>query len=134
MSIACSGTLGNAPHALTAWLLEQNYPECNRTAIVAHVEREGTLAGLVDRQLLDPEDEATATEVFVEALPAVPQTDPAWCDGGMEYTLPDAELEAIDAPSTGEARWLALMWSGMPPRHQISDDELGMLAGGLPLG
>jgi hypothetical protein len=88
--------LGQAPRALAAWLLEANYTAFARERIVEHVTCHGTLAGLVEIELLDAEDEATATEVFVEALPAVPQTGREWCDP-MEWTLPDAELEAIDA-------------------------------------
>jgi hypothetical protein len=84
---------GQAPRALAAWLLSQDYTAHARERIVAHTLREGTLTGCPE---LDPEDEATATEVFVEALPAVPQTGREWCDP-MEWTLPDAELEAIDA-------------------------------------
>jgi hypothetical protein len=85
--------LGNAPRALAAWLLEANYSAHARERIVSHAVAEGTLTGCPE---LDCEDEAAASEVWVEALPAVPQTGREWCDP-MEWTLPDAELEAIDA-------------------------------------
>jgi hypothetical protein len=88
--------LGQAPRALAAWLLEANYTAFARERIVEHVTCHGTLAGLVEIELLDAEDEATATEVFIEALPSVPQTDRAWEDD-REWTLPDEELERIDA-------------------------------------
>jgi hypothetical protein len=133
MSLACTPNLGHAPLALAAWLLDQNYPQCARERIVEHVQCHGTLAGLVELQWLDREDEATASEVFVEALPAVPQTASEWEDPDTwEISDPDerdaleaAELERItdlaDAPTPGEERWLTLMWSGLPP-----------IAGGAP--
>jgi hypothetical protein len=93
--------LGQAPRALAAWLLEANYTALARERIVEHVTCHGTLAGLVEIELLDPEDYPTAEAVFVEALPAVPQTGREWCDP-MEWTLPDAELEAIDAERFAE--------------------------------
>jgi hypothetical protein len=85
--------LGQAPRALAAWLLSQDYTAHCRERIVSYAVACGTLTGCPE---LDPEDEATATEAWVEALPAVPQTDPAWSDG-TEWTLPSPELEAIDA-------------------------------------
>jgi hypothetical protein len=88
-----NGSLGNAPHALAAWLLAADYSAHCRERVVAYATAHGCLAGCPE---LDPEDEAVATEVYVEALPAVPQTDPEWCDP-VEWTLPEAELEAIDA-------------------------------------
>jgi hypothetical protein len=84
---------GQAPQALAAWLLAADYSAHCRERIVSHAIAEGTLTGCPE---LDPEDEGTASEVWVEALPAVPQTGREWCDP-MEWTLPDAELEAIDA-------------------------------------
>jgi hypothetical protein len=135
MSIACNGSPGQAPHALTAWLLAADYTGHARERIVAYVEAEGCLAGCPE---LDPEDHAVAEQVWVESLPAVPQTSAEWCDP-MEWTLPDDELEAIDAenfarmcdivdsPTPGEERWLRLMWSGMPPVDQCSPEEYSQL-------
>ena len=64
--------------ALMAWLLEQNYSQVIREAIGRHVHTHGELAGAVAAGLLDREDEATATEVFIDALPDVPADSPAW--------------------------------------------------------
>jgi hypothetical protein len=93
--------LGQAPHALAAWLLEANYTAHCRERIVEHVTCHGTLAGLVEIELLDAEDYPTAEAVFVESLPSVAQADRAWEDD-REWTLPDAELEAIDAEDFAE--------------------------------
>jgi hypothetical protein len=124
--------LGQAPAALAAWLLAADYSGHARERIVAYVEAHGCLAGCPE---LDREDEATATEVYVEALPSVPQTDPAWCDGGAEYTLSDpAELERIDAENfaaecdrrdmvDASCRWHAMMAASLP-----TDAELAQLA------
>jgi hypothetical protein len=125
--MACNGSLGNAPHALAAWLLAADYSAHCRERIVSYASAEGTLTGCPE---LDREDEATATEVWVEALPAVPQTGREWCDP-MEWTLPEAELEAIDAElfaaecdrrdavdAPGDRPWITLMMSessGLPP-------------------
>jgi hypothetical protein len=95
-SVQYNPDFGHALTALANWLLVECYSQHARERIVEHVTCHGTLAGLVEIELLDREDLDAATEVFVGALPAVPQTDPAWCDP-MEWTLPDAELEAIDA-------------------------------------
>ena len=64
--------------ALMAWLLEQDYSGWYRDAIATYLRRHGELAGAVACGYLSPEDEATATEVLVEATEAVPQTSPDW--------------------------------------------------------
>jgi hypothetical protein len=90
--------LGNAPAALAAWLLEQDYSQHCRERIVAHAMAEGCLAGCPE---LDAEDEAVAEQVFVEALPAVLQTSREWCD--------DTEwcLSAASHPTDDELAQLA---------------------------
>lgn len=67
--------LGPGLEALAAWMLSQNYSQHCRETVVMHTSREGTPSGCPE---LDPEDEATATEVFVDALPAGHPSDPAW--------------------------------------------------------
>jgi hypothetical protein len=91
MIIACNGSFGNAPHALTIWLLATDYSGHCRDRIVAYAELEGTLAGCPE---LDREDEAVAEQVWCENLPAVPQTSKEWCDP-MEWTLPHEVIEAL---------------------------------------
>jgi hypothetical protein len=106
--------------------------------------------------------------------PTDPADWPAWTDNwfwevepferaALEQAAFDEACDIVDSPSPSEERWLALMWSGLPPvaggapeytaadrsdleawldqldrdyppPNQISDVELGMLAGGLPLG
>jgi hypothetical protein len=116
-SIARNGSRGNAIEKLGAWLMEQNYSAHCRHQIVAYLVAEGTLTGCPE---LDHEDEAVAEQVYVHALPAVPQTSDEWCDGGAEWTLSDpAELERMSAH---EEEWC------YPPRRQVSPVELSQLA------
>jgi hypothetical protein len=88
--------LGNALRVLDAWLLEACYTPHAREKVAEHIACHGTLEGLVYLGLLDREDEATAEQVFVENLSAIPQTGREWCDP-VEWTLPDDELEALFA-------------------------------------
>jgi hypothetical protein len=141
--MTCTGSLGNAPQALSAWLLEQDYSQHCRERIIAHADFHGCLAGCPE---LDPADEAVATEIFIDALPSIPQTSSEWCDGGMEYTLPDEEIEALLTdealssaaahddtppepwPTEAEiAEYEAEEWC-YPPRRQVSPEELSQRA------
>ena len=63
--------------ALDAWLRERDYSQRSRDGIAVHVRANGELAGCVP-EYLDREDLETATEVFCEALPPVPQTSRDW--------------------------------------------------------
>jgi hypothetical protein len=63
--------------ALDAWLGERDYSPRSRDGIAVHVRANGELAGCVPESL-DREDLETATEVFCEALPPVPQTSRDW--------------------------------------------------------
>jgi hypothetical protein len=75
--------------ALSDWLLAQDYARRNRDGIVTHVRTHGELSGTVPA-LLDAADLATATDVFVEALPAVPQSSREWdIDGHWTPTADD---------------------------------------------
>jgi hypothetical protein len=115
-SLSHPQNLGNAPRSLAAWLLDADYSQHARERIVAYTIREGTPTGCPE---LDPADEWVAEGVFVEALPAVPQTSAEWCDP-MEWTLPDDVLEAMSAHE--EEEWC------FPPRRQISPGELSQRA------
>jgi hypothetical protein len=84
--------LGNAPAVLSEWLLAADYSQHCRERIVAHADFHGTLAGCPE---LDPEDEAVAEQVFVEALPAVPLTSHAW-DDDTEWCLSAASHPTDD--------------------------------------
>jgi hypothetical protein len=112
--------LGNAPAALAAWLLDRNYPQCHRELIVDHVQCFGTLANLVEIELLASEDYAAAEQIFIEALPSVPQTAREWCDpsewapgavdpapirGGAPAPTPE-EVKAWYAQHTSFGDWL----------------------------
>jgi hypothetical protein len=116
MSIACDSSRGNAPDVLLAFLMASDYSQHCRERILAYVLAEGTFAGCPE---LDQADETFVERIWCQYLPAVPQTDPAWCDGGAEYTLPDAELEAMSAH---EEEWC------YPPRRQVSPVELSQIA------
>jgi hypothetical protein len=61
--------------ALQEWLWDNRYSQHAVETIAAHVAAEGTPTGCPE---LDPEDEATATEVFAGALPAVPSVSWQW--------------------------------------------------------
>jgi hypothetical protein len=61
--------------ALEAWLRDNHYSQWAIERIIGHTDREGSPTGCL---ILDPEDEATVTEVYIEAMPAVHQCDPAW--------------------------------------------------------
>jgi hypothetical protein len=82
-----------------------------------------------------------------EIDPTHPASWPAWTDNffwevsdderaALEAEALEAECDrrdAVDAP--GNRPWLTLMWSGpLPPSSQVSDDELGMMGAGLPIG
>lgn len=104
---------------LDAWLLEQNYCQLSREGIAAHIRQHGELSGAVP-VFLDREDEATATDVFDEALPAVPTASHEWgSPTGQEsrhnplddrwFPLdtiravpPEMDSEDWDDPDTGE--------------------------------
>jgi hypothetical protein len=77
-------------------------PQHAREAILAHTAAEGTPTGCA---YLDVEDEAAATEAFVEALPAVAFDSAEWGDDGPDdadrsipagAVLVPPELEPLD--------------------------------------
>lgn len=76
--------------ALQAWLMDQHYSQHATEQIVAWTEFEGTPTG---SPYLDREDEATANEVFIEAMPLVRHTSNDWDDAGIWIDL-DTLLEA----------------------------------------
>jgi hypothetical protein len=82
--------------ALAAYLYTEGYTMTARGRILDHVSREGTLEGLVAEGWLEPANEATAEEVYVDALPAIAGPDPSWHDDGI-YLDVDSIVEAFAA-------------------------------------
>jgi hypothetical protein len=72
--------------ALERWLRENHYSEHAIDQLVAHAHAEGTPTG---SPYLDREDEAAASEVFVEAMPAVPYGSPLWGSGPLRGGAPE---------------------------------------------
>jgi hypothetical protein len=79
---------GVALQALGEWLMDQNYAQHSREAIVGYTALEGTPTGSV---YLDREDEAAATEIFIEAMADVPIGSDLWDDETFCF---DAEMLA----------------------------------------
>jgi hypothetical protein len=79
--------------ALVAWLLEQRYSSHAIGRIESFVAVHGTLAG----SMIEPEDEAEAEAVFVDALPAVPLDSDAW-DRDQAVTFDAVMLAAGNHP------------------------------------
>jgi hypothetical protein len=97
--------------SVMAWLAERGYSAAYREVIGRHVHRTGELAGAVLAGLLDREDEHTATEIFVEALPDLDDESPAW---DREDVLIDVELAlagrhplpfTVEPPDAPDAHW-----------------------------
>lgn len=114
--------------ALEAWLLDHHYSPWSRRNIVSYLERTGELAGAVDLELLDREDEATATEVYVDALGEVPGPHPDWADESV-YLDADSLLEAWDRQADEEMKRLE---EGRPvpdpePPYEPTDEDLADL-------
>jgi hypothetical protein len=78
--------------ALSFWLAEQRYSTHAIGRILAHAATEGTPTG---SPYLDPEDEAGATDAFVDALAPVPCDSLAWDDPGV-YLDAESIREAAD--------------------------------------
>lgn len=76
-SVTLNRTRGQAEalEALGAWLMDQHYSQHAQEAIVGFAAIEGTPTG---SPYLDPEDEAAASEVFVEAMGEVPFEAAIW--------------------------------------------------------
>lgn len=74
--------------ALITFLLERDYTTSARWSIADFAAVNGTLAG----SLIEPEDEAAAEELFVDAMPAVPENSDAWDRDESVYL--DAEMLA----------------------------------------
>jgi hypothetical protein len=77
--------------ALVTWLIENQYSTHAIEHIEGFVAAHGTLAG----SMIEPEDQAVAEAVFVEALPAVPLDAESWRDPGVYIDAPSI-LEAAD--------------------------------------
>ncbi len=77
---------------------------------------EGELAGTVAAGLLDREDEAAATEVFVSTLPEVPSDSPAWNYPAV-YVDRESILEAAGGHPDDEDR-------SIPPQAIVVPPEL----------
>jgi hypothetical protein len=112
MSLAHIPGLGHAPWALAEWMLAAGYNAHYREGAMQHAARHGTLAGLIEAGLLDATDEDRATEVFVSALPGVPQTATTWDEDGSTWAIGPEPDE--DDPE--------------PSHRQVSPTERAMLA------
>jgi hypothetical protein len=130
----------HAISALDSFLRGHDYTAESRRRIANHVREHRTLEGASPRHL-DREHYQTATDIFVEALPAVPMTSDDWDDDGHwnlgpedEYfgewpVAPDDGLP--DAPdhvvTTRPGYWAALAADGITRLPAISggapDDE-----------
>lgn len=140
--------MGQAGTALAAYLMARNYSAWSRRNILAHVERAGELAGAVALGLLDAEDEAEATEIFVANLPAEPMCHRDWDDESVildvelliqgahpwpiptlgpedddarEFPPPSIEPEPYDPTAEDEADYLAWLADreARPDRHSV---------------
>jgi hypothetical protein len=135
-----------ALYVLQEWLHDSHYSPWCAERIVAHVEAEGELAGAVAVGL-DPEDEAPATEVYVEALDPVCPCSPEWGNAtGDEsmfrpmddvwtptdaFALTPPELEGPCEPTAEDladyARWAARLEAldadSDFPRDKSADDR-----------
>ena len=67
--------------ALDEWLPSQDYTRASREGIARHIRTFGTLEGVVPLYL-DPEHSEAATDVFLDALPAVNFSAPEWGPAG----------------------------------------------------
>jgi hypothetical protein len=74
--------------ALAEWLRDRHYSAHAADSILGHVAATGCLASAA---YLDREDEAEASEVFIDALPEVAGDGPAW---DREDVFLDAEMLA----------------------------------------
>src|SRR6516165_8669136 len=72
---------------LSWWLEDNHYSAHARERILAHAAAEGTPTGC---RYLEREDEAGAEAVFVDALPPLEYSNPAW--GSLE------DLDGLDVP------------------------------------
>jgi hypothetical protein len=60
--------------ALSDWLIDRHYSCHARWAISEHIEIHGTLEG----SMVEPDDMAEATEVYISALPPIDYDNPCW--------------------------------------------------------
>jgi hypothetical protein len=104
--------------ALGEWLLDNHYSQHAAEAIVGHTAAEGTPTG---SPYLDREDEPTASEVFVEAMEAVPFDDPAWGDPGPGDS--DRSVPAGAAIVPTELLDLAPICGGGPEPFEPSEGD-----------
>jgi hypothetical protein len=119
--------------ALQGWLMDNHYCPHAAGRIVAYAAEEGTPTG---SPYLDREDEATATEVYCEALPAVCWTSHEWGNAtGDEsmFRLEDDTWTPVDAlraipPELDEEEEAALLaaWD------RQADEEIRRLEAGRP--
>jgi hypothetical protein len=95
-----------SPLRALAWhLLDRSYSQWAMTRILAQVETTGELATSVAVGLLDAEDEAGATDAYVEAMAPVPYDAPEW--GDDRSVPPDA---AIVPPELDPEDMDTLIW------------------------
>ena len=90
----------HAISALDGWLRERDYTLHCREGIAVHIRANGEVAGCVP-EYLDREDLETATGVFCEALPAVPQTSRDWDVAG--YQTPSDARPLLSTVQIGPA-------------------------------
>jgi hypothetical protein len=143
MSVSQTCGVDSAIRVLDSWLLEQNYPPRGRTSIAEYIRAEGTLGGLVEALLIDPEDYERAEAIYIESLPAVLGVDPAWADEGVwldsqsifaafdsaceRWAGPDAPRFSDRAAARRDAdrrdfeQWLASVDADYPPADQEED-------------
>lgn len=122
--------------ALGDWLTNNHYSAWAMTRIVAHVRRTGELAGAVALELLDPTDEAAATEVYCENLPEVPESSPAWDDPAVYLDVASlVERDGVaDRRRLAADPELAAIIREDPELTRAYADCLPPVAGGAPAG
>lgn len=91
-SLSYPADQGQAVAALETWLVERGYNRVCIFEILDHLRLHGELSSLVP-QWLDREHLEAATEVYVEALPAVPAASREWDMEGFWSAVVPPELE-----------------------------------------